>query len=61
MHIPKTKKITKCRLCKNIKLKQRIEAIEKKNVRFVNSSFLFAEKSSFPAKKSLKKNVYKKR
>ena len=46
---------------KNIKLKKRIEGIEKKNVRFVNSSFLFAEKSSFPTKKSLKKNVYKKK
>ena len=46
---------------KNIKLKKLIKNIEKKNIRIVNSSFLFAEKSKFPTKKNLKKNVYKKK
>ncbi len=46
---------------KNIKLKSHIKKIERKNLKIVNSSFLFAEKSNFPTKVSLKKNVYKKK
>ena len=46
---------------KNIKLKNHIKTIEKKNYHIVNSSFLFAEKSSYPIKASMEKNVYKKK
>ncbi|MDA7465996.1 thiamine pyrophosphate-dependent dehydrogenase E1 component subunit alpha [Candidatus Pelagibacter ubique] len=46
---------------KNIKLKNRIKDIEKKNIKTVNSAFLFAEKSKFPTKRDLEKNVYKKK
>ena len=51
----------KSTLEKNIKIKNSIKNIEKKNIRTVNASFLFAEKSNFPTKGSLKKNVYKKK
>lgn len=46
---------------KNIKLKTLIKNIEKKNINVVNSAFLFAEKSKFPTKRDLEKNVYKKK
>ena len=51
----------KSTLEKNIKIKNSIKNIEKKNIKTVNASFLFAEKSNFPTKGSLKKNVYKKK
>lgn len=40
-------------------LLQQIKRIEKKNLRIVKSSFEFAEKSKFPSKKDLHKNVFK--
>ncbi len=46
---------------KNISLKNRIKNIEKKNFQIVNSAFRFAEKSKFPMKSNLEKNVYKKK
>ncbi len=46
---------------KNHLLKNRIKNIEEKNIKIVNSAFLFAEKSKFPKKSNLGKNVYKKK
>ena len=46
---------------KNFKLKNHISKIEKKNIKIVNSAFMFAEKSKFPSKKNLENNVYKKK
>ena len=51
----------KSSLEKNKMLKNRIKKIEKKNIQTVYSAFSFAEKSKFPNKVSLKKNVYKKK
>lgn len=51
----------KSNLEKIINLKDHIKAIEKKNYHIVNSSFLFAEKSNYPTKASIEKNVYKKK
>lgn len=51
----------KSNLEKNVTLKNRIKNIEKKNIKIVNSAFLFAEKSKFPTKADLEKNVYKKK
>ena len=51
----------KSNLEKNVKLKNRIKNIEKKNMKIVNSAFLFAEQSKFPTKADLEKNVYKKK
>ncbi len=42
-------------------LKNRIKKIEEENIKAVNKAFLFAEKSKFPSKRSLEKNVYKKK
>ena len=50
----------KSNLEKNVTLKNRIKNIEKRNMKIVNSAFLFAEKSKFPTKADLEKNVYKK-
>ncbi len=51
----------KSNLEKNVTLKNRIKNIEKKNIKIVDSAFLFAEKSKFPTKADLEKNVYKKK
>ena len=48
-------------IIENVILKNRIKNIEKKNIKIVNSAFLFAEKSKFPTKADLEKNVYKKK
>ena len=53
--------IIKSFLEKNKLSKNLVKNIEKKNFQIVNSAFRFAEKSKFPKKSSLKKNVYKKK
>ena len=51
----------KYHLEKHVLIKNRVIDIEKKNIQAVNSAFSFAEKSKFPHKSNLKKNVYKKK
>ena len=51
----------KSELEKNLNLKNRISKIEKKNIKIVDTAFLFAERSKFPSKKNLERNVYKKK
>lgn len=51
----------KTNLEKDFMIKKRIENIEKKNIQYIYSAFSFANKSKFPNKSSLGKNVYKKK
>ena len=53
--------VLKSILEKDDKIKNHIKNIEKKNIKTVDSAFLFAEKSKFPTKLDLEKNVYKKK
>ncbi len=51
----------KSKLRINDKMKKKLNLLEKKNLKIINDAFKYAEKSHFPKKNSLSKNVYKKK